>query len=571
VKRGPVVVAQRVGVVVATIAAVLVPAWAAPAKTISVPITLARSVSSFTDEAMTLEFPASHVVFSWRGSEGSGVRFRTTDASGVTSEWARAPEAHDLEDEPEHHSGVLYVGRAVSVEWEPVARWGTWIGPVTLNYLNTVDGPRRTYEVPATAAAAAVTPRIVTRAEWGADESLKDTDGGCTRTFHPVQQLFVHHTAGSNGDPDPYATMRAIYYFHTVSRGWCDVGYNFIVAPDGTIFEARWARPYTSWETHTSERPDGSAVVGAHVSGYNSGSVGISMMGNFSKAQVPAPARDALVDLLAWEADRHNLVPTASHLYRNPDSGLTRELPYIAGHRDAGSTACPGDHLYKALPSIREEVAFEIGAGRDTPRLDLAALTPRVRYGSSASIAGRLLAGSGAPLVGRDITLKTQVARGGWSDTRVRTGTDGAFSFAFTAEKNTSVVATYAGDTSTWEARSALVKVFVQPKVRLATTGGERDEQGVTHFPPGTTRIGVQGSVVPLLPGRTVKLSVFRYEADGSETLLKQRILTIADDGSFTSSFRLGRRGVTYRAVVWYQRGGGYFTAKSESVYFIID
>ena len=154
------------------------------------------------------------------------------------------------------------------------------MGRVKVDLLNTVDGPTKL--VPAARAEAGASgPNIVTRAEWGADESIKSTSGGCSRSFWRVQQLFVHHTAGVNNDPDPEATMRAIYWYHTKSRGWCDIGYNFVIGPDGSIFEGRWARSYMPWESHTGEDAQGRAVSGAHVANFNSGSVGISMMGNF--------------------------------------------------------------------------------------------------------------------------------------------------------------------------------------------------------------------------------------------------------------------------------------------------
>jgi hypothetical protein len=111
-----------------------------------------------------------------------------------------------------------------------------------------------------------------------------------------VQQLFVHHTAGSNFDRHPKATMRAIYWFHTVRRGWCDIGYNFVISWDGRVFEGRWARRYKPWEVHDSEDARGRAVAGAHVSGFNSGSVGVSVMGNFSRVSAPPDVRRTLAE-----------------------------------------------------------------------------------------------------------------------------------------------------------------------------------------------------------------------------------------------------------------------------------
>ena len=47
------------------------------------------------------------------------------------------------------------------------------------------------------------------------------------------------HTDTRNGDPDPAATVRAIYRYHAVDRGWGDIGYNYVVDVNGNIFEGR--------------------------------------------------------------------------------------------------------------------------------------------------------------------------------------------------------------------------------------------------------------------------------------------------------------------------------------------
>lgn len=244
-RRGRGATAIRVLVAAGTIAAVLVPAWSAPARTITAPVTLARSITSAaTGGRAGLDFAPTHVAFSWRGSDGTGVAFRTVGTGVGRSAWQVAPENHDAERADRHFSGVIAVDRPDALRWRKITPQGSWMGPVTIDYINALDGPRATFKVPATAGAAARTPDIVTRAEWGADESLKRTSGGCRRDFYPVQQFFVHHTAGSNFDPRPAATMRAIYWFHTQRQGWCDIGYNFVVGPDGRIFEGRWARDY---------------------------------------------------------------------------------------------------------------------------------------------------------------------------------------------------------------------------------------------------------------------------------------------------------------------------------------
>ncbi|MEK8227997.1 hypothetical protein NKG05_20780 [Oerskovia sp. M15] len=51
----------------------------------------------------------------------------------------------------------------------------------------------------------------------------------------------VHHTAGNNGyaSSDVPTIIRGIYSYHVLSRGWPDIGYNFLVDRFGRIWEGR--------------------------------------------------------------------------------------------------------------------------------------------------------------------------------------------------------------------------------------------------------------------------------------------------------------------------------------------
>ncbi len=439
--------------------AVLVPALWHPARAITVPTTLARSVTSSGPAEAAFSFPATHVAFSWTGDEGTGVRYRLVDEDGAGA-WRRAVEAHDLEHGDHHYTGVVYVDRPQSVEWEPVVTPGAEMGPVKLDYLNTLDGPRRRIEIPSIAAATAEDPDVVTRAEWGADESIKRMTGACRRRFYPVQQLFVHHTVGANNDPHPKATMRAIYRYHTITRGWCDVGYNFVISPDGRIFEGRYSRAFAPWEIHDSENQAGEAVQGAHVSGYNSGSVGVSLMGNYSTTTMTPAMRATLVNFLAWEADRHNLAPRKRHTYRNPETGLVDEgLHVIAGHREAGQTECPGNTVWRNLDQIREAVRQRMVPEKAATVTTLRSLTPvSPAPGTAVRFVGRLTSRSGDPQPLRQISIHVKPKNRAWRDKApVVTGPDGRFFFELAPRRTVQVVAEFKGDAGLWGSQSRRV------------------------------------------------------------------------------------------------------------------
>ncbi len=55
-----------------------------------------------------------------------------------------------------------------------------------------------------------------------------------------VERIVVHHTAENNQtNKDDLALIRGIYYYHTVVRGWGDIGYNYLVGQRGQIYEGR--------------------------------------------------------------------------------------------------------------------------------------------------------------------------------------------------------------------------------------------------------------------------------------------------------------------------------------------
>jgi hypothetical protein len=206
-------------------------------------------------------------------------------------------------------------------------------------------------------------PPIISRAGWGADES-KRRNG--SREYARVSKLVVHHTVTPNDDPDPASTVRAIYAYHTQSRGWDDIGYNFLVDAAGRVYEGRFARQYAPDEVPTGENPDGAGVVGAHAQRHNHGSAGVALLGDFHGGQPPPAALDGLVAVLAWKAARHGIDPQGATPFTTTD-GHTYAFPNVAGHRDVGKTECPGDHLYAALPQVRQRVAERLGKAPPPP------------------------------------------------------------------------------------------------------------------------------------------------------------------------------------------------------------
>ncbi|HYY44145.1 MAG TPA: N-acetylmuramoyl-L-alanine amidase, partial [Actinomycetota bacterium] len=438
----------------------MIPGWVSPVEAKWVPRTLGRAVAQSSPGTIHFDFAPTDVAASWVGPSDSEIEYRVTAADGSVSQWDHLHASPDMAKGRRQFSTIVGVDRPQSLEWR-VAPGSASVRAVKFFYVNIEDGPLQRIEVPRVAEAAATTPNVVTRAEWGADESLKHISGDCKRDFAPLQQIFVHHTAAEPKGQDYDAAMRAIYWYHVKGRGWCDIGYNFVVAPNGRLFEGRWARDYAPFELHSSENLDGEAVVGAQVEGFNTGSIGVSLMGNYMNHSMTTAMRSSLVDFLAWEADRHNLDPTGSHVYRNPETGVHAWLPYIAGHRDAGKTSCPGDYVYRSLSALRKSVAQVIAAGKRATKLTLSGSTGTVPVGQPVTFKGRLVDEKGAALAGRQVKLYRR-AGGQWSLVRkVTTGGAGGFSATFEPRRRFTLRAYYPGGVHLWSSVSHDFRVVV--------------------------------------------------------------------------------------------------------------
>lgn len=263
---------------------------------------------------------------------------------------------------------------------------------------------------------AAALPHIISRAEWGADESLRmesgynkaraaycvkapwaclplsekaakefeekkaqvsrdfpnevkivqtiDTENGEKLAWPKdymarVYKLVLHHTAdalsvndNTNSDDsneagtapsvslsigDYEARLRSTYYYHTVVRGWGDIGYNYIIDGLGNIYEGR---------------SGGDRVVGAHVAWNNEGSIGIALMGNYQEEEVSSGSQKGVVSALSYLSKKYNLDPAGYGSFRG------KYLPNIIGHRDLAATACPGENFYDKIEKIRSQVSL---------------------------------------------------------------------------------------------------------------------------------------------------------------------------------------------------------------------
>lgn len=217
-----------------------------------------------------------------------------------------------------------------------------------------VDGPRDQ------AHAEAPMPQIITRAQWGADESIRRGDPSYNST---VKVGFVHHTASSNTySPEQAAQMvRGIYAYHVKSNGWSDIGYNYLVDRYGRAYEGRAGGLDTF-------------VVGAHTGGFNKDSFAVSLLGDFSTVAPATATVGMLADVLAWKLGAAYRDPLGTAVLTSAGGGTSKysagtraTFDVVSGHRDAGNTSCPGATTYARMDEIRRLVDEKLGAGLADP------------------------------------------------------------------------------------------------------------------------------------------------------------------------------------------------------------
>ncbi|MFJ6836514.1 N-acetylmuramoyl-L-alanine amidase [Streptomyces sp. NPDC091209] len=202
-----------------------------------------------------------------------------------------------------------------------------------------------TETVPPAPTSTAPKPTIVSRAQWGADESMNDEAPGYGTE---IKAVFVHHTVDANdySCADSAAMVRAIRAYHIVSNGWKDIGYNFLVDKCGTIFEGRKGGV---------DLP----VVGAHNPGFNTNTTGIAVLGEYTSIDASAAAKASVAQIAAWKLGQYGYDATgkvdltAGIANGKFALGQTASFYRISGHRDGYSTECPGDKLYASLSQIR--------------------------------------------------------------------------------------------------------------------------------------------------------------------------------------------------------------------------
>lgn len=309
------------------------------------------------------------VASSWTGAPDGVVEVRGNGADGWT-EWVELEsEPDDRPDGSTRYSGGMAWFSSEGVDEIEVK--------VVAGQLGDLEVQPMRYEAPSggsglttnAAGAATAQPEILPRSSYtskGWAYSNSGCSGGPSTASGGVKYAVVHHTTNSNtyAASDVPAMLASIYTYHTGTNGWCDTGYNFIVDRFGRIWEGR-------------SGGIAKAIVGGHAQGFNTGSVGVSFLGQYEPGASPtsaAPSQvslDAAAKVIGWKLSLNGIDPTGTVSVTSGGSnkypsGTVVTLNRVIGHRDVGQTACPGANLYSKLPSIRTAAKAYQGTGSTT-------------------------------------------------------------------------------------------------------------------------------------------------------------------------------------------------------------
>lgn len=326
-------------------------------------------VVGMTDRVATQDFRVSGVT--WRGDRTDVEAFvRTRDAqTGTWTDWTLleaegGPDAGSAEAASARGGTqplITAPSDGIQVRVESAAAKPAEL-EVDVIDPGTSDADSDIGSTPAaTADGVQAKPTVHSRADWGADESIRKGEP----QEGEVRGAVVHHTAGINAysKSDVPGIMRGIYDFHVNGRGWNDIGYNVLIDKWGRLWEGRFGG---------LEKP----VIGAHALGVNDETFGISALGNYDTASAPQVMVDNIERFIAWKFGRHHVDPSGTATI----GGQRRHT--VIGHRNVGQTACPGRYLYAKLGEIRADAKERQSSAFYQP-----STTPKtIPYGSGGSV-----------------------------------------------------------------------------------------------------------------------------------------------------------------------------------------
>lgn len=326
--------------------------------------------AAYTSAVYTAPFQFNALALSWTETRGDsrepGIEIRFRKTNGAWDAWQTVDIDEDSRTPTTPNPAALIFpnsGQATAAQYrfalQRSADVEQSVSNIELTAIDSLGNPTPLSRVQAfinriaSPLIARAAPTVISRAEWGADESYRFAKDGTTPLW-PTEYVapttfIIHHTAGANGQPDlaaAEATIRGVYYYHAKVRGWGDIGYNYLVDQAGNVFEGR---------------AGGDGVVAGHtyrdancpnkgpVANLNRGSMGIAVLGNYQTTDTPTPATlTALEQLIGTKGRELSIAPASVGAF---DGRI--DTPNVITHRDVDCSSCPGENIYINLDTIR--------------------------------------------------------------------------------------------------------------------------------------------------------------------------------------------------------------------------
>lgn len=283
----------------------------------------------------------------WDADRPGAIEIALSDDGESWSEWT-APTVHHIE--LEHHAsfvGQIEVADAAEVRFfrmrgpageATFARLELFSTRISDGFEDGEDG------VGTLAAQTIGDVEVNERSAWGARSTH------CSAGMGNAYRMAIHHTETPTNDTlSPQARLRQIQSYHMDVRGWCDIGYHYLVSRDGRLWEGRPGH-----------------LRGAHAgAGNNTGNIGISVMGSHDGTPITAQQLSNISGLVRGLADQHDVVLDRSH---------------VKGHREYKPTSCPGNALFAQLDQIVDTARD--GGGAEDPPPDMCTSDPLTSDGA---------------------------------------------------------------------------------------------------------------------------------------------------------------------------------------------
>ncbi|MDD5040200.1 MAG: N-acetylmuramoyl-L-alanine amidase [Patescibacteria group bacterium] len=311
-------------------------------------------VGAYTSPILTMDFPCTVVGFGWQGAGSLDMSIRLYSGHAWGGWFGAKPEDSLERDGWNMATDPIIAASATKLQYQlggsdditaiKFVCIGTEHGSIAVggNFFRSVFK----------SAAAAEGLDVVSRSEWEADEDWRfDSDG--EEVWAPEYEwpttFVVHHTAGGTGGSNPAATIRGVYYWHAVSLGWGDIGYNYLIDQNGTIYEGRYGGDGVIGAHTFRDAACNSARFGGNGTvNFNEGSIGIAVLGDYeTKQTLNAKVKAAIATLTAHKGKTFGIRPEDQNVFHGDT------YPNIVGHKDLDCTICPGKNLYSKLAGIR--------------------------------------------------------------------------------------------------------------------------------------------------------------------------------------------------------------------------